>query len=70
MRGKEGSWRLGKKKYVKLKKFQLLLSLMEAWFLVNGGIVRPPGGNRQTNNLCNFQATINSLRPRELRGLS
>lgn len=37
---------------------------------MNGGIVRPPGGKQQTNNLRNFHATITSLRPRELRGLS
>lgn len=43
---------------------------MEPWFLMNGGIVRPPGGKQQTNNLCNFRATINILRIRELWELS
>lgn len=56
-------------KYVKLKKFQLLFSNAVS-FLMNGGMVRPPGGKQQTSNLYNFQATINVQRIRELWELS
>jgi len=40
---KERRWRLGKKNMQSLKSSSCC-SLMEAWLLMNGGIVRPPGG--------------------------